>query len=1301
MAKNANAAGTENQVVGKVFILYGTVKAVSPDGTVRVLAPNSPIYADDRIITESDGSVSLQFDGPPVTQLDLGRMTEIVIDEDVYAGVAPEVVSEAAAEAEQVQQSLLEKDQPIELEATAAGGTTGSGGGHSVFNLALTGNEVTPGSGADTTTPTEGTAESVSGGTTTLTAEPDFASVNEGEGMVTEGNVLANDISGTGPDGPMTVTSVDGSETNVGAVMNTPAGGTIIIHADGSYTYTAPAHLTHVDGAPVQEVFGYTVTNSQGNTATGTLTIDIMDTAPVAVDDEGAVTEDGEGNVIQGHVMDNDLSGADGPNTFVAWGSSEADNAAITELARYSTLTINADGSYSFVLDNSLPAVQALTSNNTITQSISYTIMDADGSTASANLTITITGADDSAHVTVAAEGPDGIVYEHALTSAYDNSETHDGSFAVSATDGIARIAVEGTELTLAQLQALSTESPSAGISTGEGTLVLTGYSGDSFGGTVSYGYTLNEAQTHTQPGNDTTLTDNVVLTVEGIGGTTNSAVLTVNIFDDVPIIPAGPYYVPAINGSGINTVLNVSAGDVVTVNWSFDADDAKPYNDFGFVVIDGHATKLADIGQVGSYNATGWETFTYVATANGPVNIGFGVMNTGDSGAPSQLLIDKLAVNGTVVQSFESGNLTGWESTGSVAVIESHDEGGGTPTDGGHMVRLTSSGTNEGALESFFGLPEGAMDTVSETAGVGIPGGELIVTSGTLPHDFGADGAGSIGFAWMDGQTATVGAEEVTYSWDAEHNTLTAASSRGNVFRMEVTDPATGDYTLTLLLPVIHEEGAPSSGSEGTYSYENDASMALTYTVTDADGDSVSHDITVAVNDDGPAAVLDDTTLTSEGYGTVTLTAASAAGKAYSLTLALPDSATSVASGLYATGRGAIMLSMDGDDVVGRTGTTEVLRFSLDPDGDVTVKQSAAIRHDDPHDPNEAVVADGTSAEHVKTELIQVTVTTTDGDGNMHSTNIDVGSLITFLDDGPTAIDSQHAILANEAGNSLTGDLIHFGADGPASVDAIKLTPFDQAGNALEDGAPVVDKSGQTLTMNGHDLIWHQNGGGSWWAVEHVVGDGPSVTAFTVTPEQVGGHFTGNYTVQIDHGLDDGADHTVSFGVLATDGDRDTASSTFDVTLDGEGDIIGTDANEVIVGGAGNDIIDGGDGNDILVGGAGNDILVGGLGDDNLTGGAGADTFKVGDGHVPIMDYSKAEGDKVDISHVLDTSDTDHTRLGVIDSAGKADLVIYDNAAHSNIIGSVTFDNINFDTDLGVDKLDSLLDKVDLDHTA
>jgi hypothetical protein len=125
MADIENTQGTEtgNQVIGKVSILYGTVKAISSDGTTRVLALNSPVYADDRIITESDGSVSIVLDDPAQTQLDIGRMSDIILDEDVYGGAAPEDVAEAAAEIEEIQEALLAGDdmEDVEMEATAAG----------------------------------------------------------------------------------------------------------------------------------------------------------------------------------------------------------------------------------------------------------------------------------------------------------------------------------------------------------------------------------------------------------------------------------------------------------------------------------------------------------------------------------------------------------------------------------------------------------------------------------------------------------------------------------------------------------------------------------------------------------------------------------------------------------------------------------------------------------------------------------------------------------------------------------------------------------------------------------------------------------------------------------------------------------------------------------------------------------------------------------------------------------------------------------------------------------------------------
>ncbi|TFF70103.1 type I secretion C-terminal target domain-containing protein, partial [Aeromonas taiwanensis] len=102
------------------------------------------------------------------------------------------------------------------------------------------------------------------------------------------------------------------------------------------------------------------------------------------------------------------------------------------------------------------------------------------------------------------------------------------------------------------------------------------------------------------------------------------------------------------------------------------------------------------------------------------------------------------------------------------------------------------------------------------------------------------------------------------------------------------------------------------------------------------------------------------------------------------------------------------------------------------------------------------------------------------------------------------------------------------------------------------------------------------------------------------------------------------------------------------DILFGGSGNdtLYGESGSDVLSGGSGNDTLYGGTGNDVLSGGLGNDILVGGLGDDILKGDAGADTFTwlKGDtetGKVAkdyIVDFSKSEGDKLDLSDLLDS---------------------------------------------------------------
>lgn len=96
-----------------------------------------------------------------------------------------------------------------------------------------------------------------------------------------------------------------------------------------------------------------------------------------------------------------------------------------------------------------------------------------------------------------------------------------------------------------------------------------------------------------------------------------------------------------------------------------------------------------------------------------------------------------------------------------------------------------------------------------------------------------------------------------------------------------------------------------------------------------------------------------------------------------------------------------------------------------------------------------------------------------------------------------------------------------------------------------------------------------------------------------------------------------------------------------------------GTTGNDTINGTAGNDDLSGGDGNDKLLGKDGNDLLDGGTGNDTLTGGRGADTLTGGEGadrfvyagiwdstpgnlyHDQVLDFSHAEGDKIDLSAI------------------------------------------------------------------
>ena len=77
--------------IGQALVVLGTVKAESINGMATVLQPNSPIFMDDRIDTGSDGALSIVFSDNVAPQLDLDRMTTMIIDDDVVGSDLPDL----------------------------------------------------------------------------------------------------------------------------------------------------------------------------------------------------------------------------------------------------------------------------------------------------------------------------------------------------------------------------------------------------------------------------------------------------------------------------------------------------------------------------------------------------------------------------------------------------------------------------------------------------------------------------------------------------------------------------------------------------------------------------------------------------------------------------------------------------------------------------------------------------------------------------------------------------------------------------------------------------------------------------------------------------------------------------------------------------------------------------------------------------------------------------------------------------------------------------------------------------------
>lgn len=471
-------------------------------------------------------------------------------------------------------------------------------------------------------------------------------------------------------------------------------------------------------------------------------------------------------------------------------------------------------------------------------------------------------------------------VLEKGLTdgsSPGDGSETAIGTLRVTAPTPLESITIGGTEVLLADLQALS-GAPQTITIAGHGELTISSFTptaqvnGEDVQWDIDYSYELIQAQTHNATNPDELLENiNLCVKAEGItSGTsiTGSGNLGVLVTDDVPEVD--------LTGVKLNEaeVIEAALGTSATVDFagafdaSFGADEAATNNSLTYELVVKNSTS----------------GLTDTATEK-PIN---------------------LVLNGDVIEGVVDGStdvaftITLDQATGKVTLNQSraleHDD----PLTPNDFVKITN-----GAINIKATATDGDGDEASAEVNVGdrfifqddgptvnFIGSEITIdeahlSNGSDPQpvpltsgkkdftgvDFGADGVGDVQFTETDANSTVekliaMGLESdqkaLEYELSPDGHTLIAyRGDPGNddkIFTVEIVDAKTSNpgYQFTLNGPLDHLNEDDDQLTNLNLGFGN-------IVVTDGDGDTAETSFNVKVKNDEPNPAIEQPVTTDE----------------------------------------------------------------------------------------------------------------------------------------------------------------------------------------------------------------------------------------------------------------------------------------------------------------------------------------------------------------------------------------------------------------------------------------------------
>jgi len=630
--------------------------------------------------------------------------------------------------------------------------------------------------------------------------------------------------------GQLTASDVDTTDTHTWSVSNDGKGtyGTFAVDSIGKWTYNLDNGSAKVqalaDGQKVTDSITVTVDDGHGGKATQVITITVTganDAPTISGASTGAVTEDAPQSSVSGQLSKLDVDATDTHTWSVSNGGK----------GTYGSFVVDATGKWTYSLNNSDATVQALAEGQKVTDTITVTVDDGHGGTATQVVTVTITGTNDAPTIGGQVSGSvkedvTQVVTGQLTKTDVDTNDTHTWSVA----------------------------------NNGKGT-----YGTLSVDNTGKWTYTLDNASTKVQALADgQQVQDTITVTVsDGKGGTATQVItVTVTGTNDVPTIggvtTGSVTEDGTLTASGQLTKTDVDATDTHT--WSLNNAGAGTYGTF-----------TVDATGKWTYNLDNGSTKVQALAAGQQVQDTITVtVNDGHGGTAIQVITvtvtganDAPTISGTATGAVkEDGTLTatGQLTKVDVDATDTHTwavSNSGVGTYGTFTVDSTGKWTYalNNSSAGVQGLKEGQQ--VTDTINVTVSDGK----GGTATQPITITITGTNDAPVITGQTSGTVTEDYTLSTAGKLTVVDADAGQSGVVAQtnvvgkygtfSIDGNGNWTYTLNNSLKVVQDLPAGATLSESFQVTTNDGvtTQPITVSVVGTNDAPVSADASAVVN--------------------------------------------------------------------------------------------------------------------------------------------------------------------------------------------------------------------------------------------------------------------------------------------------------------------------------------------------------------------------------------------------------------------------------------------------------------------